>query len=105
MSAAIARSIAAATFTMAGTYIQALTCLIGVTATAIPLGAVTTPHWAYFKNLDANNFLTIRNGSGGTDFLELFPGEPAFCPLINTCVPYGIADTAGVLLEYLIFSL
>lgn len=71
-------------------------------ATVIPLGGVTSPHWAFFQNLDATNFLRIRNGSTGADLLSLYPGELALCPLFITAVPYAIADTASCLLKYVI---
>lgn len=106
MSAAIGRAVTGALFNMSGNlYIGPALALIGTSATVIPLGQVTAPHWAVLHNLDASNFLTIRNGSGGTDLLKLLAGEWAFCPLLDTSTPYGVANTASVLLEYLILSL
>lgn len=105
MSSALARSVTGALFGMVGNYAIEAVQLIATSATAINLGAVTAPHWAVFHNLDATNFLRIRNGSGGADLLKLLAGEWAFCPLLDTAVPYAIADTASILLEYLILSL
>ncbi len=73
-------------------------------AQAIPLGQVTAPHWAYFHNLDATNYLTIRNGASGADLIQLKPGEQCWVPLLSTCTPYTLANTAACLLEYLIVS-
>ena len=105
MSSAVSRAVTGALFTMAGNYWTEGVVQIGTSATAIPLGAVTAPHWAAFHNLDAANYLTIRNGSGGADLLKLLAGEYAFCPLLDSAVPYGLANTAACLLEYMIFSL
>lgn len=105
MSSALSRAVSGFLATMTGNFIVEGTISIATSATLIPLGQVTAPHWAAFHNLDATNFLTIRNGSGGADLLKLLAGEWAFCPLLDTSVPYGVANTAVCLLEYLIFSL
>jgi hypothetical protein len=105
MSTAIGRAVAGLQFSVAGTTFVEGSVLIGTSATAIPLGQVTAPHWAFFNNLDAVNYLTIRNGSGGTDLIKLLAGEPAFVPLLDTAVPYAVANTASIQLEYLIISL
>lgn len=105
MSSAVARSVTAALFNMSGNFWVEGTVSIATSATAIPLGQVVAPHWAYFHNLDSVNFLKIRNGSGGADVLKLLAGEYAFCPLLDSSTPYAIADTSACLLEYAIFSL
>lgn len=105
MSSAIGRAVAGLQFSVAGTTFVEGSVLIGTSATVIPLGQVAAPHWAFFNNLDAANYLTIRNGSGGADLLKLLPGECAFVPLLDTSVPYALAHTANVQLEYLIISL
>lgn len=104
MSAAIGRALTRA-FTMTGNYMIEGVVTVATSATAIPLGSVTTPHWSYFFNTDANNFLTIRNGASGADLLKLKAGECAFCPLLDSATPYAVADTAAIVLEYLIISL
>ncbi len=104
MSSAVGRSVVDATFTMTGNpYVQGVIS-VGTSAEAIPLGEVTQPHWAWFKNLDATNYLTIRNGASGADLLRLYPGELCPVPLDITATPYAVADTAACLLEYAIFS-
>ncbi len=105
MSSAVGRSVTAATFTMTGTLLSQGVVLIGTSATAVPLGQVTTPHWTVLHNLDITNFLTIRNGAAGADLLKLLASEWAFFPMHPSAVPYGVADTAAILLEFLIFAL
>lgn len=107
MSSAIARSIVNGQFNMAGNFYVEGTISVSTSGVVIPLGQVTAPHWAWFKNLDSVNFLTIRNGSGGADLLKLLAGEltPGGVPLLDTSTPYAVANTAACLLEYLIVSL
>lgn len=104
MSSAIGRSRTGLLFTMNGlTYIEG-TLSILTSATLIPLGGVTAPHWAFFANLDATNFIRLRNGAAGADLGRLYPGEACPFPLDNACAPYAIADTAACYLEYLILQ-
>jgi hypothetical protein len=105
MTSALSRAVTAALFTMTGNPWVGATQLIGTSATAIGLGGITAPHWAYFHNLDATNYLTIRNGAAGADLLKLLAGEYALCPLLDTAVPYAVANTSSCLLEFLILSL
>lgn len=155
---------------------------LAAAATALPLGSVTQPHWAFFANLaalgsqititgaaahtgliqitaashgfvtgnrvliwgvlgttEANglwtvtnissstfdlqsstftntyvsggiaqlaNSLTIRNGSGGADVMELLGGETAGpLPLAPGSTPYAVANVANTVLDYLIVNL
>lgn len=105
VASAIGRAVTGLVFNMAGTYFTEGSMLVATSATAIPLGQVTAPHWSFFFNHDITNFVKIRNGSGGADLLKLLPGECAFCPLFDTSTPYAIADTASIILEFLILSL
>ncbi len=91
-------------FTMIGDNYVEGTVTAGTSATLIPLGGVTSPGWAYFKNLDADNYVTIRNGSTGADLVKILPGEPAQFRLLDTSVPYAVANTASVKMEYLILQ-
>jgi hypothetical protein len=105
MSSAIGRSVTGLTFTMTGSFYIEGVVSVGITATLIPLGGVTAPHWGYFINKDSTNYLTIRNGATGADVGQLFPGEPAYIPLLSTGVYYAVANTAPCLLEYMVLSL
>lgn len=104
MAATVGRSKVATTFSMTANVYSAGTVSVGTSVEAIPLGEVTTPHWAFFLNLDATNYLTLRNGSSGADLIRLYPGEFCVVPLDIAAVPYALADTAACLLEYLIFG-
>lgn len=73
------------------------------TAAAIPLGGVTAPGVATFKNLDATNYLEIGfDSSGFVSFSKLLPGEVAIIPLVNA--PWVRAHTAACLLQYKIMD-
>jgi len=105
MSAALGRSITALLRNMGANFITEGSISIATTATAIPLGQVVQPHWAFFINMDPTNYLTLANGAAGAIFARLLAGDPAFVPLDPACVPYGIANTGACVLEYLIASL
>lgn len=74
---------------------------IGITEEAIQLGEVTAPGWVLFINRDATNFVELRVATSGAKFAKLKAGEFAFLRLGSGAqVPYAIADTAAVQLEY-----
>lgn len=105
-SAAVSRSVTGALFTVTTQkYIEG-TMSVPNSATAIPLGGVTAPHWAFFINQDATNSIYIRNGVSGADMIELGPGEssPAV-PLRSTSTPYAITSAGTCVMEYLIVNL
>lgn len=105
MSSAIGRSMAD-DFDMTGLlYIGPTVMVVATSATLIPLGQVTAPHWTWLKNLDATNFIKIRNGATGADLIKLLPGEATVVPLYDSAVPYAIADTASAKLEYAVWML
>jgi hypothetical protein len=93
-----------AQFNVAGTTYIESSILVPTSATVVPLGAVTNPHWAFFQNMDPTNYLQLQNGVSGAVFLRLKPGEFAIVPLDTGCVPYAIASTASCLMNYLIVS-
>jgi len=105
MASAVARALSNVTFNQTGSgYIEG-TLSVTTSAIAIPLGGVTAPHWAFFYNLDATNFIRIMNGSGGAKVPKLRAGECAFFPWDDTATPYAQADTSPCLMEYLIIQL
>jgi len=104
MTTAFSRAVTGLLVTMTGNYVSYGVILVATGGTAFPLGQVTAPHWAYFANMDATNYFTLRNGSGGADVCEFFPGEESPVPLLTTSTPYGVAHTAAVLVEYIIIS-
>ena len=106
MGSSIARSFTNLLFNMAGTTYVEGTMSVATSDTLIPLGGVTAPHWAFFRNLDAVNFVKLKTASGGAYFAKLLAGEVGIFPLLDTNTAImGIADTAAVRMEYLIFNL
>lgn len=105
MSQAESKSVTGATFNMSGTPYMKGSLLVLTSATLIPMGSVTAPHWAWFRNADLTNFIKIRNGASGADVAKFLAGEQSPIPLFDTGTYYAIADTASCYLEYLIFSL
>ena len=88
---------------MTGTRISRGSVLVTNTGqTAIPLGQITAPGWAYLKNLDATNYILIKNGTTGASVIQLLPGEAAFFRFFSTCVPYAAANNTACILEFLI---
>lgn len=78
--------------------------LAGTSATVIPLEQVTTPGWAAFYNSDSTNYVSIQDGSGGTEFLRILPGRYNYCTLGPAVVPYAKANTASCYLQYYILN-
>lgn len=104
MAQALNRAVAEQRITMTGTTLVYGTMSVATSATAVPMGQVTAPGWCWFHNLDPTNYLTIRNGSGGADLLQLLAGESFWCRLISTAAPYAVANTAACGLEYILLS-
>lgn len=93
-------------FTMSGNLYIQNTISVGFAAEeAIPMGEVTAPHWSFFTNLDATNYIQLRRATGLSAFARLYPGEFALFPLDNAATaPFVIANTAACLMQYLILS-
>lgn len=75
---------------------------------ALALGSISTPGWAYFKNLESagGNFVTLGPESGGAivNLIKILPGETAGPIKINASVIRAIADTGAVELWYRIYE-
>ena len=78
---------------------------IGTSAETIVIQAeIATAGYAFFRNLDANNFVKLGPDSAGlVDFVKLMPGQCAVLPLATTTIK-AIADTASCNLEYWIIE-
>jgi hypothetical protein len=76
---------------------------VATTEEAIPMGDVTSPGMAIFKNLDTTNFISIRAATALADLIKLKPGEVALFRLQATA-PFAIADTAACDMYYEIFE-
>lgn len=86
-----------------GLYLQGV-MHVGTSEAIVPLGGVTSQGWAFFYNSDATNYIQLYMGSGGTPFLRLKPGWPAFVPLDPGAVLYAKANTGACDMEYCILS-
>lgn len=102
MSSPIGRFVNGALFNMSGNSTVEGTMSVPTSATAIPLGPLSNPHWAAFHNLDPTNYITLFNGVAGAVFARLLATEWAVVPLDPLCVPYALANSGACLLEYLI---
>lgn len=80
---------------------------VGTSEEAVNLGDLSgvTLGYAWFKNLDATNFVQIKTATSGTLMVKLKPGEAAsFRFGSGITAPYIIADTASCRVEYVIFA-
>ena len=93
----------ASTFDVTGTRYQRAVQSVGTAAEALDMGDITDPGWAYFRNLDASNYVELFAATGETAFLRLNAGEHA-CVRLSTSAtaPFAQADTASIDLEYMI---
>ena len=78
---------------------------VGTTEEAVAVGDVASAGFAYFKNVDATNYVQLGAMNGGTfvPFVKLTAGQACVLPL-GTSAPYAKANTAAVALDYFIFS-
>jgi len=76
-----------------------------VTATLLDVGAEVTAadlDAVMIVNLDANNFVSVYNDSGGLNLICVIqPGEGAVVHADGNFIPYLKADTASVQVEFL----
>jgi hypothetical protein len=89
--------------TMSGTDAFHGTQTIGTSVEALSIGDITTPGWMLIFNNDEDNYITIRNGSGGADVVKIGAQECALFRLATT-TPYAIANTAACQVEYLLIE-
>lgn len=80
---------------------------IATSSTAVTIAsAVSTAGFAFFRNLDATNYVEIGVEDGSMTFIafaKLKPGQAGLIPLATTSI-YAKADTAAVLLESIIIE-
>ena len=86
---------------------------VATSAAAIPLGSVSTPGVAYFKNLDPTNYVDVGVYVSGTFYplIRLAPagsgnsaGEVAIFRFTPTSTPYWQANTAACLVQMKIYQ-
>ena len=73
---------------------------------ALLLADITVGGYVWLRNLDATNFISVRQGTGTTNMIQLKPGDFALFRLSpDTTAPYVIADTGACELEVLLIDL
>lgn len=72
---------------------------------ALSLGSITTPGYMLCKNISvtADNYITIRSGSGGAAVVRIRPQGIALFEL-ETTTPYAIANSVSAELLYCIIE-
>lgn len=75
---------------------------IGNAAEALTLGGLTSLGYCMLKNLDATNYIEVRDGADGADVVKLLAGDVAIFRLA-TNAPYAISNSSADL-EYLILE-
>ena len=88
--------------TMSGSRVVRAIQQIGTSAEALGVGEISSMGVLIIKNLDATNFVSVRNGSGGADLCKIKPGEQWEFRLPPAAVPYAVADTAACYVEYIL---
>lgn len=102
-------SLAAVNFlkTVASKLISHFKQSVGITEQVIPLSGITSPGYCIMVNWDDTNFAEVRVATGGAKSDRLDPGG-GFCIKrfgSGSQVPFIIADTAPVLVEFFICSI
>ena len=90
-------------FDVSGTQFQMMRQSVGTSEEAINLGEVATGGWFFAINRAAANFVSIRQATGGTNFIRLNVGE--FCLFrihASSAAPFWISDTASSEVEFLL---
>lgn len=79
---------------------------IGTSEEDLDLSELSTPGYAFLRNLDATNFVTIGPKSGGVmvSMIKLLPGEIAIFRLAGSVTLRAVADTAAVELQRMILE-
>lgn len=91
--------------TLSGNRYVAAIQSVGTSEEAIDLAELGTLGWAYFKNLDANNYIQLKTATSGTIFARLNAGEACLFRFgSGVTAPFAISDTAACLMEYLILE-
>ena len=92
--------------TVAGTQIMDNVQNVGITEEAILLGDVAPGGYVFIQNMDATNFVSIRQATGAANFMKLLAGEWAiFRMSVDTTAPFAIADTGACNVRFLRFDL
>ena len=92
---------------VAGTQIMDNVQAVGFAAEeAILMGDVAGGGYCFVQNMDATNFVSLRQATGAGNFIKLLAGEWAIFRMhADTTAPFAIADTAAVNVRFLRFDL
>jgi hypothetical protein len=78
---------------------------VGTSEEAILLGDVAPGGYWFVQNMDATNFVELRQATGAGDFLKLLAGEWAiFRTSADATAPFAIADTGACNVRFLRFD-
>lgn len=78
---------------------------IGTSEEAVTLGDVGAGGWWVVENLDASNYVELRQGTGVADLIKIKAGESVMFRLADDAsAPYAIANTAAVNCRFWIFD-
>ena len=92
--------------TVAGTQVMDNVQNIGLSEEAILMGDVAAGGYWFVQNLDAANFVQLRQATGATAFCKLLAGEWAiFRASADMTAPFAIADTGACDVRFLRFDL
>lgn len=90
-------------FDVAGTRAVANRQAIGfASAEAVLVGDVAAGGYFIGINRDPTNYITLRNGSGGTALVRLSPGDFCMFRIWPSATLFAVADTASCDLEYVV---
>lgn len=79
---------------------------VGTSEEAILMGDVAGGGYCFVQNMDATNFVSLRQATGAANFIKLLAGEWAiFRMSADTTAPFAIADTGACNVRFLRFDL
>ena len=92
--------------TVSGTQYMDNVQAIGITEEAVLLGDVAVGGYWFVQNMDSTNFVSLRSGTGATNFIKLLAGEWAIFRVSDAATaPFAIADTGACNVRFLRFDL
>jgi len=103
-SLSAALQFAQANFTMAGTNYERFSMSVPTSATAIPLGGITTPGWFLIVNKDLTNYVEIYVSSGGATSGIKIPAGGVAMGVFIAAAPALKANTAGCVCDILLIE-
>jgi len=99
-------NVAGISVTVSGTQWMDNVQAVGTSEEAILMGDVAAGGYMLVQNMDATNFVSLRQATGAANFMKLLAGEFAIFRLSpDATAPFAIADTASVNVRFLRFDL